>query len=116
MLQDSMAETSSETASVTVARRSRNDIGLRETFVFLDGKDIAILQNGDAVTVRVTPGAHRIRAHNTLIWKTIDFEMAAGQEARFVASNRPGWGTFSVFALIGAGPVYLTFERETASD
>lgn len=111
-----MADTSSEAASVTVTRRSPNDIGLREIFVSLDGKDIAILQNGNEVTVRVPPGAHRLRAHNTLIWKTIDFEVAAGEEARFVAINRPGWGTFSVLALIGAGPVYLTFERKTPSN
>ena len=29
----------------------------------------------------------------------------------FVAINRAGWGTFGLLMLLGAAPVYLTFER-----
>ena len=39
-----------------------------------------------------------------------------GEHARFMAVNRAGWGTYSVLAFfigfLGAGPLYLTFERE----
>ena len=42
--------------------------------------------------------------------------MAAGGHARFMAITRAGRGTCSVLAFLigflGAGPFYLTFERE----
>jgi len=100
------------TATVTVTRTSTDDIGLREIFVSLDGKDLAILQHGQSVRREILPGPHRIRAHNTLIWKTVEFDVKPGEEVWFTAINRAGWGTYSVLALIGAGPVYLTFERK----
>jgi len=34
-----------------------------------------------------------------------------GEHVRFEAINRAGWGTFGMLFVIGAMPVYLTFER-----
>jgi hypothetical protein len=99
-------------ARITVTRRESNDMGQREIFVALDGQDLAILRHGEAVTREVAPGAHRIRAHNTLMWKTIEFELQPGDHARFRVINRAGWGTYSLMGWLGAGLVYLTFERE----
>jgi hypothetical protein len=99
------------TTQVTVERTASNDIGHREVFVALDGESIGILRHGEAVSRHVAPGRHRIRAHNTLIWKTIEFDLQPGEHVRFRAINRAGWGTYSVLAWIGAGPIYLTFER-----
>jgi len=97
--------------TITVTRTDPRDIGHREVFVALDGESIAILRHGDTVTRDVEPGCHRLRAHNTLIWKTIEFDVKAGEDTRFIAINKAGWGTYSVLAWIGAGPIYLTFER-----
>jgi hypothetical protein len=97
--------------TVTVARTSPADIGHREVFVALDGQSIGILRHGDTVTKDVEPGRHRVRAHNTLIWKTIEFDLQPGEHVRFDAINKAGWGTYSVLAWIGAGPIYLTFKR-----
>lgn len=94
-----------------MSRTSSEDVGLREIYVDLDGKRFAILQNGQTMTREVAPGAHRLRAHNTLFWKTVDIVLEPGEHAPFIAVNRPGWGTYSVLALLGAGPLYLTFER-----
>jgi hypothetical protein len=101
-----------ETARVTVARTSGRDMGQREIFVSLDGREFAILRHGETATRDVAPGHHRIRAHNTLIWKTIEFELEAGDHIRFTAVNRAGWGTYSLMGWIGAGLIYLTFERD----
>jgi hypothetical protein len=98
-------------ATITVSRTAASDIGHREVFVALDGETIAILRHGDTVTREVPPGPHRLRAHNTLFWKTVELDLQSGEHARFISVNRAGWGTYSVLAWIGAGPLYLTFER-----
>jgi hypothetical protein len=98
---------------ITVTRQSANDVGFREIFVSIDGEQIAILRHGEAVTHEITPGAHRVRAHNTLFWKTHELVVKPGEHIRFVAINRAGFGTFGLLFIIGAMPVYLTFERST---
>ena len=96
-----------------MSRTSGDDVGLREIYVDLDGKRFAILQHGQTMTRDVSSGPHRLRAHNTLFWKTVDMVLEPGEHASFTAVNKPGWGTYSVLALLGAGPLYLTFERTT---
>ena len=104
------------TATITVRRQSPNDVGYREIFVSLDGESLGVLHHGDSITHETTPGPHRLRAHNTLFWKTLDVRLMVDEHARFMAVNRAGWGTYSVLAFLigflGAGPLYLTFERE----
>lgn len=99
-------------ARVTVTRRHPKDVRDRQIVVSLDGASFGTLLFGDSVTRDVTPGEHRIRAHNTLFWKTLDVDLGPGEHARFIAINRPGLGTFSLLGLLGTGPLYLTFERE----
>jgi hypothetical protein len=100
-----------ETVTITLTRREESDIKQREIFVSLDGQRLATLLFGETLTREIPPGPHRIRAHNTLVWKTIDFEAAAGERLTFRLINRPGWGTYAMLALLGTGPLYLTFER-----
>ena len=107
---------SSWTATITVRRQSRRDVGYREIYVSLDGEEIAILRHGEEVTREVAPGAHQLKAHNTLFRKTLDFTLNVGEHAIFAAINRAGFGTYSVLAFfLGGGPIYLTFERERPS-
>src|SRR5262245_22506314 len=103
---------SSGTARITVTRKHAQDVGDRQVVVSLDGERLATLLYGGEVTREVPAGAHRLRAHNTLFWKTIDIELAPGEHARFRAINRAGVGTFSMLGLLGVGPLFLTFERE----
>ena len=105
------------TALITVRRQSKQDVGYRDIFVSLDGESLGILHYGDVITRETTPGRHRLRAHNTLFWKTLEFTLAVDEHASFIAINRAGFGTYSVLAFflgfLGAGPFYLTFERES---
>jgi hypothetical protein len=103
------------TATITVRRQAKEDVGYRDIYVSLDGESLGILQFGDVITRETTPGPHRLKAHNTLFWKTLEFTLAVGEHARFMTINRAGFGTYSVLAFfIGAGLFYLTFERESA--
>ena len=103
---------SSEVACITVSRNAPEDVGFREVFISVDGKDVAMLRYGDTITHELVAGPHKIQAHNTLFWKTRDVVLKAGEHARFTAINRAGWGTFGFMVFLGASPVYLTFERE----
>jgi hypothetical protein len=101
------------TARVTVRRQSKEDAGIRDIYVSLDDERIAVLQQGQEVSKEVPPGPHRLRVHNTLFWRTLEFEVAVGEHASFVAINRAGFGTYSVFAyMLGTNVLYLTLERE----
>jgi hypothetical protein len=101
-----------QVATITVSRQSPDDAGIREIFVSVDGETVAILKNGEFVTHDLPAGPHRLRVHNTLFWKTYDLVLNPGEHARFRAANRAGWGSFGFLMVLGAAPLYLTFERE----
>jgi len=79
--------------------------------VWLDGDRLAVLMPGESVTRETTPGRHRLKAFNTLLRKTVEIDIASGEEVRMVASNRAGFGTM-LFAMLGVGPLYVGLERE----
>jgi hypothetical protein len=100
-----------QAARVTVSRKDARDVRDRQIILSMDGEPLGTLLFGHEVTRDVPPGPHRIRAHNTLFWKTLEVDLRPGEHARFNTINRAGAGTFSLLALLGAGPLYLTFER-----
>jgi hypothetical protein len=99
-------------ASITVRRQAPEDAGVREIYVSVDGDDIAVLKNGQAVTHELPAGPHRLRAHNTLFWKTHDVVLQPGEHVRFKAANVAGWAVFGFLMVLGAAPLKLIFERE----
>jgi hypothetical protein len=101
-----------EPARITICRQSPQDAGYREIFVSIDGEQIAMLQYGETYTSEVKPGPHRLRAHNTLFWKTHQIVLRPGEHAKFTAINRTGTISFGLLFMLGAFPLYLTFERE----
>jgi hypothetical protein len=106
----------SEASRITVARNAPNDVKVRQVVVSLDGEPLATLLYGESVTRDVEPGPHWLRAHNTLVWKTLDFYIEPGEQTRFRVVNRPGLGTYAMLSLLGTGPIYLTLERLTTDD
>jgi hypothetical protein len=99
-------------ARITISRQAKDDIGQREIYVSLDGDELAILRHGDTVTREVAAGPHRLRVHNTLFRKALDLNLSAGEDARFTVVNKAGWGTYGMASVLGAGPIYLSLERE----
>lgn len=102
----------SRPARITVVRNDPADVKTRQIEVSLDGEHLGTLLFGEALTREVPAGPHRLRAHNTLFWKTHEIALTPGEELRFKAVNRAGTGTFSLLGLLGVGPLYITFERD----
>lgn len=96
---------------LTVTRNSSQDIQHRQVILKLDGRDFATLLFGQTVSTLVEPGRHRLRANNTFIFKTVDFQIEQGMHKTFEIVNRPGRFTWWMIALLGAGPIYLTFRE-----
>jgi hypothetical protein len=99
------------TATVTVTRTSESDFKSRQLIVWIDGERVATLLWGDSITTELQPGRHRVRVSNTLVWKTLEFELAPGEQAFFEAINRTGRGTLLMLLVLGAGPLYVTLQR-----
>lgn len=99
-------------ARLTVSRRSPADARERQVIVSVDGEKVATLMFGDEVTRDLPPGRHRLRVHNTLVWKTRHFDVAATDDVRFTVVNRPGGSTTGLLTILGARPLYLDLLQE----
>jgi hypothetical protein len=98
---------------ITVNRTSTDDVQQRQIIVKLDGQRVAELLYGQSVTRAVAPGHHRLRVDNTWNWKTMEFDVAPGEHLRFRTISREGRFTWFLVGTLGAGPMYVSIERET---
>ena len=77
----------------------------------LDGEPFFTLLFGERATREIGSGHHRLRAHNTLVWKTVEFDISPDEHVRFSVVNRAGLGSMALVGLLGVGPLYVTLER-----
>lgn len=98
-------------ATVTVSRGDPADFKQRQLVVYLDGQRRGDILFGQSLTQEISPGPHRLRVSNTLVWKTVSFEAGIGEDVRFEAINRPGKLTYPMLVFIGVGPLYVTLRR-----
>ncbi len=106
-----MTDERHDTAHLTVERTAREDVRTRQVVASLDGESLATLLYGQRVTREIATGHHRLRVHNTLVWKTVEFDASPGEHVRFGVVNRAGLGSMALVALLGVGPLYVTVER-----
>lgn len=98
-------------SSLTVIRAHKSDFQQRQVIVYVDDEKMGELMFGDAMSRDIAPGPHRLRVSNTLVWKTVSFDVKPGEQVRFEVINRPGKLTYPMLLIIGAGPLYLTVRR-----
>jgi hypothetical protein len=98
-------------ARITVRRTSATDVGHRQVIMSIDGQPLFTLLHGQWATREIDPGAHTLKAYNTLISKTIDFAIEPGGHAEFLTANIAGKWAFSALALLGVGPMGLVLEK-----
>ena len=100
-------------AWITVSRTSPDDVKQRQIIVKLDDERIADLLYGRTVTRKVEPGRHKLIVDNTWNRKKLEFDLAPGEHATFVTLSRLGRLTWFLVAAIGAGPMYVSLERQS---
>jgi len=98
--------------TITIRRTSQNDVQQRQIIVKLDGEKVGEVFFGDTISVPVSPGHHRLRVDNTWNWKTVELDVAAGDHVKFQTVSRAGRFTWFLVSMLGAGPIYVSIERE----
>lgn len=98
-------------ARLLITRTSRRDVGTRQIFVSLDGTKIGDILFKEQIERPIAPGRHQLRVHNTLFWKTIEFEAAPGETVHFETMNYAARGFISLVLIIGVAPLFLSVER-----
>ena len=105
----------SPTSRVTVYRTHDDDVRQRQVNVHLDGTKVATLMFGESLTREITPGRHELRFHNTLVKKTLPFDVVPGEHVEVDVINHPGKVTLGFLSLLGVAPLYLTVKRRDAA-
>lgn len=93
---------------LTVHRTSPEDARDRQIIMSLDGKKLVTLLFGQTHTTEIPPGPHTLRANNTLVWKTVRFEAAPGEDVHYTTVNRAPGSLFYLLFVFGVGPMYVT--------
>ena len=86
---------------LTIHRTSAEDCRDRQVIFTLDGEPIGQLLFGQTLTLDVTPGTHRLRANNTLVWKTAEVLAPAGAHVHYTCINYVPRGMFYMLAMFG---------------
>lgn len=98
-------------ARLLVTRSSERDVKNRQIFVSLDGNAVGDILFGEKIDRPLAPGPHRMRVHNTLFWKTLEFDAAPGETVHFETVNYAKKGFLHIVLLIGVAPLFLAVER-----
>jgi hypothetical protein len=100
-------------STITVSRDHPSDVGQRQVFIRIDGSERVALLFGESLTTELEPGRHRLRVHNTLIWKTIEFAIEPGEHLEFIVINSARWWTAGMAGVLGAAPLFLKVEKRS---
>lgn len=106
------AEAAEARGTITIRRKSPQDVQQRQIIVKVDGQNVGELFYGDTISVPVTAGHHRLKVDNTWNWKTVELDVAAGEHLKFQTVSRSGRFTWFLVSLFGAGPIYVSIQRE----
>jgi hypothetical protein len=95
---------------LTIHRTSDQDCRDRQVIFSLDGRRISQLLYGQTLTLDIEPGPHRLRANNTLVWKTVEFLAPAGAHVHFTCINYAPTGMFYMLAMFGVAPLLVALK------
>lgn len=103
------AEAAAPGARLTIHRTADWDEQSRQILLSLDGAHIGQLLYGQTLSREIAPGAHTVKANNTLVRKTVPFDAAPGQDVHFTVWNEPmgGWPMRLLFIFVGAAALKL---------
>jgi hypothetical protein len=100
-------------ATVEVFRDTPDDVQDRWVRLYMDDEPAEILRYGETRRWQLTPGRHRLKAHNTLSRDSLEFEAAPGQTIRIRCHNHFARGGMLMMLTIGFAFITLRLEIVT---
>ena len=101
-------------AVLTVRRTAADDVQDRQVYLSVDGEEWVTLRYGSEVARELAPGPHTLKANNTLVRKSVSFDVRPGEHVRFQCINRAHWSGMLFMAFLGAAVLTVRLERELA--
>lgn len=101
---------------ITVRRTAVDDVQDRQVYLSLDGEDWVTLYYGKEATREIAPGRHRLKANNTLVRHTVEFDVKPGAHVRFQCINRAHWTSMLFMAFLGAAILTVRLVSEPPGD
>jgi hypothetical protein len=99
-------------AMLTVRRTASEDVQDRQVYLSLDGEDWVTLHYGKEVTREIAPGRHTLKANNTLVRKSVVFDVKPGEHVRYQCINQAHWSVMVFMAFLGAAILTVKLVRE----
>ncbi len=99
-------------AMLTVRRTDAQDAQDRQVYIALDGADWGTLYYGRELTCEIAPGRHTLKANNTLVRHTVEFDVTPGEHVRFQCINKTHWTGMLFMAFLGAAVLTVKLVRE----
>jgi hypothetical protein len=99
-------------ARLTITRNHPRDVQDRPVYISIDGESVGILRFAGVMTRELTPGHHRIKAHNTLFGHTLDVDASPGEEIRLRCQNGLTGGGMVMVLMLGVAYLRVRLERE----
>jgi hypothetical protein len=108
----SHADPSPSAARLVLRRQSPRDARQRQVYASLDDEYLGMLVFGEQITRDVAPGRHVLKANNTLVWKSYEFEARSGEDISISLINYQPRGFMAMLAVFGVGVLLLSIERD----
>ena len=105
-----MPQDSSAPATLEIFRDTAEDVQDRWIRIFIDDAPPEILRYGETLRRELTPGRHRIKAHNTLSKDTIDITAEPGRTIRIRCHNHFAKGGILMMLTIGFAFIKVRLE------
>ena len=96
--------------TIAIVRDTADDVQDRWVRIYIDDSPKEILRYGETLRREVSPGRHRIKAHNTLSKHEIEVDVAEGQELRIRCHNKVAKG--GVLMMLTTGFAFITVRLE----
>lgn len=98
-------------AYISLSRNREDDWADRVIYVWVNDERLAPIRYGKTITVTVPPGRHRVKVHNTLRGRTLEFDAAPGAHVRLSCGNETATGGMLTMLMIGVAALRVRLER-----
>lgn len=99
-------------ATLTITRNAGDDVQDRTVNLWFDGERWESLRYGHSLTRSITPGPHRLKAHNTLRATFFDFDVRPGEHVRLRCVNALASGGALLLIWLGWAAIRVRIERD----